>query len=471
MTLTFIATLALFLVVGLAASYQARHNRQDYYLAGRSVSPWLVALSAVATNNSGYMFIGVIGYTVYAGFAAIWLMVGWICGDFLASLYVHRKLRAAAARTGEVTYGGLLSHWYGEPFHHLRRLAAVVTLLFLGSYAAAQLMAGSKALHVLLGWPLPVGAILAATVVVGYSLAGGIRASIWTDALQSLVMIGAMAILLVAAVNHLGGPSHAFELLQAVPGYADPLPPDLALPGLPGLLLFVAGWMVAGFAVIGQPHIMVRFMALNDGKRMVTVRAWYYSWFVLFYLAATAVGLLARLILGAEMGDAELALPTMAKQLLAPPLVGLLLAGIFAATLSTADSLVLACSAAVTQDLPPRRAERKLWLKLATFGVTALALVIALSSNDSVFALVILSWGVLGSAFAPLLLVYCGGGRPSEGLAILMLVSGVATAVLWRQLGWHQALFEGLPATLVSLTIYAGVVWWQRRGGVEVVSD
>lgn len=460
MTLTFIATLLLFVAVGLAASRRARHHRQDYYLAGRSVPPWLVALSAVATNNSGYMFIGVIGYTLYAGFAAIWLMLGWICGDFIASLHVHRRLRAAAARTGEVTYGGLLANWYGQPFVHLRRIAALATLLFLGSYAAAQLLAGSKALHVLLGWPLAAGAVVAATVVLAYSLAGGIRASIWTDALQSLVMITAMGGLLWAAVASLGGPVAAFEQLLAVPGYADPLPPDLALPGLAGLLLFVAGWLVAGFAVVGQPHIMVRFMALNDGKGMAQVRLWYYSWFILFYLAATAVGLLSHLLLGAELADPELALPTMALQLMPPPLVGVVLAGIFAATLSTADSLLLACSAALTQDLPRQRLERPLWLKLATLVVTLLALAIALSGSDSVFTLVILSWGLLGSAFAPLLLVYCAGGRPSEPLAIAMLLLGVAVALLWRHFGWHQALFEGLPAALASLLLYAA---WPRQ--------
>lgn len=454
MTLTFVATLLLFVAVGLAASRRARHHRQDYYLAGRSVPPWLVALSAVATNNSGYMFIGVIGYTLYAGFAAIWLMAGWICGDFIASLHVHRRLRAAAARTGEVTYGGLLANWYGHPFVRLRRLSALVTLLFLGSYAAAQLLAGSKALHVLLGWPLAAGAVVAAAVVLAYSLAGGIRASIWTDALQSLVMIATMGGLLWVAVASLGGPGPAFDQLLAVPGYADPLPPDLALPGLAGLLLFVAGWLVAGFAVVGQPHIMVRFMALNDGKRMTTVRLWYYSWFILFYLAATAVGLLSRLVLGAELADPELALPTMALQLLPAPLVGLLLAGIFAATLSTADSLLLACSAALTQDLPRQRLERPLWLKLATLGVTLLALTIALSGSDSVFTLVILSWGILGSAFALLLLVYCAGGQPSERLAIAMLLVGVGVALLWRHLGWHQALFEGLPAAIASLLLY-----------------
>ncbi|MBQ1784015.1 MAG: sodium/proline symporter [Gammaproteobacteria bacterium] len=468
MTLTFVITLLLFVAVGLAASRQARHHRQDYYLAGRSVPPWLVALSAVATNNSGYMFIGVIGYTLYAGFAAIWLMAGWICGDFIASLHVHRRLRAAAARTGEVTYGGLLANWYGRPYSHLRRITALVTLLFLGSYAAAQLLAGSKALHVLLGWPLAAGAVVAAAVVLAYSLAGGIRASIWTDAVQSLVMITTMGGLLWVAVVSLGGPLAAFEQLQAVPGYTDPLPPELALPGLAGLLLFVAGWMVAGFAVVGQPHIMVRFMALNNGQRMTTVRLWYYSWFILFYLAATAVGLLSRLILGAELADPELALPTMALQLLPEPLVGLLLAGIFAATLSTADSLLLACSAAVTQDLPRQRLERPLWLKVATLGVTLLALTIALSGSDSVFTLVILSWGVLGSAFAPLLLVYCAGGQPSERRAIAMLLVGVGVALLWRYLGWHQALFEGLPAAIVSLALYR---WWPPAIGGGVVDS
>src|SRR5690606_27942392 len=149
-----------------------------------------------------------------------------------------------------------------------------------------------------------------------------------------------------------GGAQLAISKLNSIPEFADWLPSDMLLPGFSGLLLFIVGWIFAGFSVIGQPHIMVRFMALEDLDKMRRAKLWYYGWFIAFYSAATAVGLLSRILLPEVSSfDAELALPTMAQNLLHPWLVGLILAAIFAATMSTADSLVLTCSSVVTSDI------------------------------------------------------------------------------------------------------------------------
>ena len=205
MVASFLFFLGLFVAIGLSSVLSSRQTKQDYYLASSSVSPALVGLSAVATNNSGYMFIGVIGYTYATGLAAIWIMVGWILGDFLASIYVHRRLRKATEASGEVSYAGVLSNWYGGRHDALQRLIGLVSLVFLLAYASAQLVAGSKALQVLFGWPQWAGAVMGATLVLAYCWAGGIRASIWTDAAQSVVMIVAMGLLLVVATSALGG--------------------------------------------------------------------------------------------------------------------------------------------------------------------------------------------------------------------------------------------------------------------------
>ncbi|HEX9808214.1 MAG TPA: sodium/proline symporter [Alphaproteobacteria bacterium] len=452
---SFVAFLLAFLAIGLASTTRSRGTSEDYYLASRDVSPMAAGLSAIATNNSGYMFIGVIGYTYATGLPSIWLMVGWILGDFLASLFVHRKLRIACAATDEATFGGVLSRWNGTDFAHYRRVAAVITVVFLGAYAAAQFSAGGKALHALFGWDPKTGAVMVSVVVVLYCFAGGIRASIWTDVAQSVVMLTAMAVLFFTAVDGLGGFGEAWRRMGEVPGFLDWFPGDLLLPGAAGMVLFVLGWMFAGLSVIGQPHVMVRFMALKRAGRMAEVRVWYYGFFTVFYALATGVGMLSRLYLPDLAGlDPELALPTMARELLPPVVVGLILAGIFAATMSTADSLILSCSAAVTHDLAPRRLETPLEIKGATVLVTALALGLALSENESVFSLVILAWSVLASAFAPLLVVYAVGGRPGEALALTMSITGVAVALLWRQLGWHETVYEGMPGILAGALVY-----------------
>lgn len=455
MILSFCLFLGLFVLIGLSSSLKARHTKLDYYLASSSISPALVGLSAVATNNSGYMFIGVIGYTYTTGFASIWLMLGWIAGDLMASLLVHARLRRATEATGESSYLGLLSNWGGDNMRRWQQLAAVVALVFLMAYAGAQLLAGSKALIVLFEWPAWAGAVMGALMVAAYCVAGGIRASIWTDAAQSVVMIVAMGLLLFTATSQLGGMQSTLSKLHALEGFMDTYPEDMLLPGLAGGLLFALSWLFAGLSVVGQPHVMVRFMTLQNPGQMVHARLWYYMWFTAFYAMATGVGLLSRLMLDDPTGfDAELALPLMAQQLLPPMLVGLILAGIFAATMSTADSLVLSCSAALTHDLLPQRIEQTYVLKLATIGITLVALGWALTSQQSVFSLVVMSWSSLAVSFVPLLFVLCLGSRPTQGQAIVMTLIGLGVALGWRALGWHGAVYEGMPGIIAGLAAY-----------------
>jgi len=465
---SFLLFLAAFVVIGVSSVVRSRGTKQDYYLASSSVHPALVGLSAVATNNSGYMFIGVIGYTYVTGLASIWLMLGWILGDFLASTFVHGRLRRATRDSAEVSYAGVLSNWRGGRCAHLQRLIAIISLAFLVAYASAQLVAGSKALQVLFHWPAAAGAVMGAVMVALYCVAGGIRASIWTDAAQSLVMMLAMGLLLYDATEALGGISAAIESMAAVPGFLDWFPRDMVLPGTAGGLIFALGWMFAGFSVIGQPHIMVRFMALSDLGKMRQARCWYYLWFLVFYAMATAVGMLSRIYLSdAGSFDAELALPTMASQLMSPAFVGLVLAGIFAATMSTADSLVLSCSAAVTHDLLPQRIENTLVLKLVTVAITLMALAWALVNSQSVFSLVILAWSSLASAFAPLLIVLCLGGRPSEKASITAVCIGLAAALAWRYFGLHNAVYEGAAGMVAGLLVLIVPAMLPRRQPVR----
>jgi sodium/proline symporter len=456
-TTSFIAFLGIFLAVGLSSAQRARGTRRDYYLASQDISPLAAGLSAVATNNSGYMFIGVIGYTYVTGLAALWLMLGWIIGDFVASLLIHKRLRDATGATHETTYLAVLAGWYGGNFAIFRRIAALLTIVFLGAYAAAQMRAGGKALHVLFGWSDSSGAIAVGAIVIAYCLAGGIRASIWTDVAQALVMLFAMGALLVAAIDGQGGVSAAGQALAAIPGYMTLEPPTgtLRIGGPGGLLLFAAGWMFAGFSVAGQPHIMVRFMALDQLGHMHSARAVYYSFFVLFYACATGVGLLSRLYLPELLElDPELALPRMAELLMSPLWVGLILAGIFAATMSTADSLILSCSSAFTNDLPSRPIESMLLTKLATVVFTVAAVAIAVFDQQSVFDLVILAWSSLASAFVPLALVYALRCKPSELQALVMMISGLTAALWWRAQGWHEFIYEGMPGILAGLVAY-----------------
>lgn len=453
---SFVFFLLLFFGIGLASVARAKRSGDDYYLASSSVPPWLTGLSAVATQNSGYAFIGFIGFAHIAGLTTIWLMLGWIVGDFLGSLFVHKRLRQITEQTQEASFLAVLARWGGGDFVVWRRLAAVVTILFLGAYASAQITAGSKALVGVLGWHPYAGAIVIAMMVMAYSAAGGIRASIWTDAAQAIIMLLALLILVYVCVENRGGINQTLMELQSIPSYMDWQPTDLAFPGVTGMLLFLAGWLFAGFSVVGQPHIMVRFMAMRDPGEMIRVRLWYYGYFVVFFSAGIAVGLASRLYADQFGGvDPEMTLPTLAVEMLPPYLVGLILAGMFSATMSTADSLVLSCSASISHDLLPRRLERTWEMKAATALVTLTALAFALIEVRSVFHLVILAWSAIASAFGPLVVLRALDRTINEAGAIVMMFTGLGVALLWRVADLHSAVYEGLPGIVAGLAVGA----------------
>lgn len=440
-----------FVAIGLSSRIQRKKTASDYLLASQSVKPWLVALSAVATNNSGYMFVGMIGYTYVAGLASMWLMIGWIFGDFIASLFIHKRIRHISERREVLSFSGTLSNWHGESNNRLRFIAGLITIAFLGTYAAAQLKAGSKALYILFGWDYSIGAIVGVVIVLLYCFAGGIRASIWTNTAQSFVMFFAMGLLLIVAVSSVGGWSSFITQLDAIsPTYLAIFPTDLAF-GATGIGLFIIGWIFAGFGVVGQPHVMLSFMTMDKSSDIGRVRLYYYSWYISFSAMAIMSGLAARLLIP-EVGsfDPELALPSLAYSLLPEVLVGLVLAGMFASTMSTADSQILACTASATRDLTGGRPVSVGVTKLATIGVALIALTIAMLGNDSVFFLVVVAWSVLGASFAPLLTLYTLGKRTTENQAIAIVLSGFGMMIFWQASGLNFLIHE------IAAGIFAG---------------
>lgn len=456
MLLGFIIFMAIFAIIGLWSARHSKGSTEDYLLASRQVPAWLTGLSAAASNNSGQMFIGLIGYTYAQGFSAIWLAMGWLLGDYIAARMVYKKIRILAGRRRVMSFSGLLSQWQGRDYRVVRLLAGIITVLFLTAYAAAQLKAGSKALHVLLGWDYSAGTILGAIIVLAYCFAGGIRASIWTDAAQSIVMIVAMGLLFFLAVDGAGGmAAFAGKLALVRPDYLAWFPQNELLGPLAGPALFVLGWLLGGFGVSGQPHIVVRFIAIDNAAAVARARFYYYTWSIGFYALTIGAGLATRLyVSGAAPFDMELALPLMATELLPGIGVGIVLAGLFAATMSTADSQILSCTASVTQDMTQRFGHSLLFTKLVTMTVAAIALAIALSGNQSVFSLVLMAWASLASAFTPLLLVQTFGGKPSQSTAVVMMLAGLAASIAWKQSGMGDMIYEIVPGLLAGFAVY-----------------
>ncbi|MEZ6125483.1 MAG: sodium/proline symporter [Planctomycetaceae bacterium] len=472
---SFLVFLALFVAIGVSSARRSRNTTDDYLLAGRSISPGLAALSAVATNNSGFMFIGQIAYTYRVGIQSIWMMVGWVLGDFVAWMLVHPRVRHHSERVGAATIPALLGTSENGSRRVIVVLAGLLTFILLGVYAAAQLKAGSTALQTLFGWDPRLGAVIGAVIVVVYCFSGGIRASIWTDAAQSIVMLGAMATLLIAAVLSVGTPTDLWNNLRIQDAaLVDPIPRDLKF----GFAMYLLGMAFGGFGAIGQPHILVRFMAIRSVDEIRKARHIYFAWFIPFFVASIAVGLYARALMPdlletaaakglSETQAVELAMPELARRLLPDILIGLTLAGLFSATMSTADSQILVCSGAITQDINPKWKNSYIASKLATILVTALALGIALFAGQGVFTLVLIAWSALGAGIGPPLMLRLMHVRLSSLTIILMMTAGVATVIAWNLLGYDGDVFKLFPGMVASFLMWPVGEWFSGIGQTE----
>lgn len=236
---TFILFLLLFIIVGVYSSTHKQNTTTDYLLASRNVNPWLTALSAMSTGQSALLFTGQIGFTYTVGISSIWLVIGWAIGDYIAWWLVFKRLREVSEATNSETVSAFLgqeksgSRW-------IIILSALITLAFVGSYAAAQLVAGSKALFAVFGWDYYWGIIVGAVVVAVYCFSGGIRASIWTDAIQSIIMIGSLLLLLFVALNYCGGIGELWTKLSNIdPSLVSFKPSNIPL----GIIPFLSvGW-------------------------------------------------------------------------------------------------------------------------------------------------------------------------------------------------------------------------------------
>ncbi|MEM8718328.1 MAG: sodium/proline symporter [Cyanobacteria bacterium P01_G01_bin.39] len=455
---SFIGCLILFTVVGIYAATQKQDTTTDYLLAGRKVNPWAIALSALSTGQSGFLFTGQVGYAYSQGISGIWLAIGWAIGDYLAWGLIFKRLRQVSEVSDSETVPAFLGQKQpGDRWIVI--IAALITLVFLSTYAAAQLVAGSKALNSLFGWDYAWGSIIGAVIVVIYCFSGGIRASIWTDSVQSIVMILALLLLLITTVTAVGGIANLYTNLRQIDANLVSLfPSNLAW----GFIPFFLGWIVAGFGVVGQPHILVRAMAIDSPENMGKARDIKIICGVVTAFAAILIGLGGRVLLP-ELNDPELALLDLSQQLLPGILVGIMLAGLFAATISTADSQILSCAAALTQDLFPGLAKSYKFAKIGTLLVTALVLIIALANNESVFSLITFAWSILASGLGVLLILRCFNLPVSTPTAIAMMLIGITAAMTWKlNLQLSGAVYEVLPGMVASYVTYLMGIYWSQ---------
>ena len=442
--LSFLLFLGFFAGVGLASMRVKQDTTDDYLVAGRGMHPALAALSAVSTWNSGYMFIGFIGFIYLMGYSAIWIGVISTIGQLVAWAWLYKFIQKEGNERGLRSLSSLVAEKAGAPE---AKLAAVLSVFFLSIYAAAQLTAGGKALFVMLGWPELVGILIGFVLVVAYCYAGGIRASIWTDAAQSCVMIIGSVILCWVALGDVGGFSgmHS-ELESQSTTLVNFLPTDISL----GISLYQLAFFLGGLGVAGQPQVVSRVMTLNSDEDRNQAMIWFFVWQTPFIALMFIVGLASRVLFTEGDFDAELGLPALAMDTLPALGVGMILASIFAATMSTADSQVLACTAAITDDIKPEWRENHKTTKLVTLYVAAAATMLSIAGlyvpgGDSVFALVVLAVYGLGGIFVPLLIIRWMGYKPDTFHSIVMMISAFSGVIVWTLLGLGDDVFPSVP--------------------------
>ena len=464
LALSFTFFLLLFITIGLWASRGKEQSDANYLTAGKTIPPILTGLSAGATTNSGFMFIGLIATVWAGGFHWVWLVMGFIIGDWLMSYFIYPHFHKEATRLRALTFCEVFAHWGNKKYFYVRILGASFAFLLLLLYAAAQLQAGSKAVSVMLGWDLEYGIWLGAFIVFSYCFAGGLRASIWTDAAQAIIMLLSMTLLLIYAFIKTGGVMNFIDQANQIsPSYLNIFPPDLPFfDPITSTMLFIIGWIFGGFGTIGQPHIMVRYISMRSSEEMGQVRFYNYAWNFVFSLLAIGVGMAARILIPAQTGfDAELGLPVLSIQIMPAILAGSILAGVFSAALSTADSQILSCSATLSHDFtrkgrnPSFRANEftTALIILAVVGVATFGNYLAIGSF-SVFSLVLVSWAGLAVIFGPVLILYRIGCRPAQSTIILMMLTSFATILIWRLFPINDLIYAVMPGFIVGFLVY-----------------
>ncbi len=445
-------------LIGFFAARRSRKSEADYFLASQSISPYALAFSGVASKYSGFMFSGFIAAAYLHGTMVIWLALGMWSGAMLSFGLSLFRLRDMNRGGWALSIGELISFWEGENRVWLRRAVGLLTIFFLGIYVAAQMKAGGRALEVALEQPFYVGILLTAAVILFYCWSGGIRASIWTDNVQIATIVLSIVLIIIAAVVETGGLLELWQAFVATAPASDQValfPQNLSVGGNIGVCLYFAGTFGIGFAAVGQPHILIRVMALRDHldtKKYFLTTAVSEAIVISLFVVA---GLATRVIMqNASDFSAELALFLTAKELLPAFAVGFVLAGVFASTVSTADSQIISCSASLVRDLPEPPQESLILAKVGTISVALFAVMIAMFVQESIFSLVIFAWGGLGASVGTVLLLRLFRVQLPEWGALLVMLAGGAAVVIWKISGLSTYINESTVGFAIAFGVF-----------------
>jgi sodium/proline symporter len=455
---TFSLYLILMFVIGWYAWRQTR-DLADYILGGRRLGCWTTAISAGASDMSGWLLLGLPGYAYVAGFKAIWIALGLLMGSWLNWLLVAPKLRIQSeACDNALTIPYYLENRFQDKTHLLRIISAMFILLFFMLYTSSGLVAGGKLFESVFGLPYTWAVITGTGAILIYTTFGGFLAVSWTDLLQGLLMAFALIIAALLCLTALGGLPGIITELNSV----DPAMADLFQTPDSGTLSWIAiasllGW---GLGYFGQPHILVRFMAIQTGKAIPEARNIAITWTCLTLAAAIIIGCSSHALLPGALteADSEKVFIELVSLLFHPIPAGICLAAILAAIMSTADSQLLVSSSAFTKDLYQLLFSKTLTGselvqtgRIAVVVISIAAAVLAMNPDRKVLDLVAYAWAGFGATFGPVIILSLYWKRMTYEGAIAGILTGGLVVIIWKQLdNGIFALYELVPGFVIS---------------------
>jgi sodium/proline symporter len=482
---TMICYMLIVIAIGIFFAKRSHQNSENYFLGGRSLGPWVTAMSAEASDMSGWLLMGLPGVAYWCGLAdAFWTALGLAVGTYVNWLIVAKRLRSYSIVSGDsITIPDFLSNRYHEKKKIVLSLSAVFILIFFTVYAASCFVTCGKLFSALFGFSYHSMMIVGAAFVLIYTFLGGFLAESASDFMQGVVMFCALVIMLVCGTIHAGGFSAVIENAKSIEGYfsltsiASPLvdsngvqqaangTPLFGEAGQYGFLTILStlSW---GLGYFGVPQVLLRFMAIRKGTELKRSRRIATVWCVISLTAAVYIGLMGRAMFPvngelATSSAAENIFIVMSRSLFPPIIAGVIMAGILAATISSSDSYLLIASSAFSKNLyegvfkKGASDKQVMWVsRIVLMLITLIGVAIAWNDKSVIFKIVSFAWAGFGATFGPIMLFSLFWKRTNRAGAIAGMLTGGITVFVWklvlRPLGGMLDIYELLPAFVLS---------------------
>ncbi len=499
--------MAIVIVIGALYAKRANKNSEEYFLGGRSLGPWVTAMSAEASDMSGWLLMGLPGVAYWYGLAdAAWTAIGLAIGTYLNWLIVSKRLRRYSVRANNaITLPEFFSNRFREKKKTIMFFAAAFILVFFTVYAASCFVTCGKLFSTLFGMDYRLMMLIGAAFVLLYTILGGFLAESVSDFMQAIVMIIALSVIVIISVINAGGIGAVIDNANNIPGFleffglASPTTVEVGgvatqavVNGNPVFgaassygFLTVCSTMAWGLGYFGMPQVLLRFMAIRKESELKRSRRIAMVWVVISLAVAVFIGIVGRQLFPTAhltSASAESIFITLATSSLPAILAGFVMAGILAATISSSDSYLLIAASAfsknIFQGICKKNATDKQVMMVSRITLLALALigiVIALDENSVIFSIVSFAWAGFGATFGPLMILSLFWKRINKAGAIAGMVSGAGMVFLWklviRQFGGIFDIYELLPAFIFSAICIVVVSLLTKAPSQEVMDD